>query len=222
LQELDSAKKVVKNIERELEDWKMNFPKISSPMVKVLWAGWESDTFTLQRAGWQISAEQDISSMRFRLAIKHPNFRIYGLGDLMDYGEYAEFKDNVYRQYPPVHIKYMASRMDIHVYDNLSNMNPIDCEPQFNIKETQVKSIEDFMIFRPINKANEIIVPDFQVRELLDLILKKQDPKQAEIRENKRKEWRKFTRQVNDAETISVEQNLDNRNDIVAQLICIR
>ncbi len=160
--------------------------------------------------------------MRFRLAIKHPTYRIYGLGDLMDYGDFAEFKDNVYRKYPPVHIKHMVSRMDVHVFDDLSKFNPIDCEPQFNMRKEQVKSIEDFMIFRPINKATEIIVPEFEIKDLMDMIIQKQDPKQAEIREKRRKEWRKFSRAINEANTFSVEQELDNRNDIVAQLVCIR
>lgn len=161
--------------------------------------------------------------MRFRIAIKHPNFRIYGLSQLIDYGEYQEFfsSHHAFARPIPIVIQHMVSRMEINLMDNLTSFRPIDAEPQL-MMERQVKSIEDFLIFRPINNAKEIIVPDYQVQDLLQMIIAKQDPKQAELRENKRKEWRKFQREINQAERIDVENVLDNRSDIVAQLVCVR
>lgn len=209
-------------LSERLKIWKMNYPKISSPRCDVVWAGWRSDTFTLQQAGWQFSAEQDIAAMRFRFAIKHPNYRIYGLSQLVDFAEYQEFYGNHRFDRPaPLVINHMVSRAESRLIDDLSKFNPVDCEPQLNM-ESKIKSIEDFMIFRPIDKAKEIIVPDFQINDLLKMIIEKQDPKQAEIREKKRKEWRKFQREINEAQTINVEEVIDNRSDIVAQLVCVR
>lgn len=200
----------------------MNSHRISSPKTKVLWAGWESDTFRLQQAGWQVSAEQDVASMNCRFAFKNANCRIYGLTNLVNYADmYDAYRDgNFHRQLPPLIIQYMASRMEIRLYDDLSKMQPIDTQPNLLINE-EYKNIEDFMIFRPIGKANEIIVAPQEVSQMLDLIIKQQNPKQKDLREKKRKEWRKFTREVNDLSIINFEEKIDPRDKIVAQLITI-
>lgn len=199
--------------------------RISSAICKVFWAGWESDTLTLQKQGWEISAEQDIASMRFRIALRHVGLRIYGLSQMIGYAEFRDLysSDNMMgRPTPPIHIQYMASRMEINIIDNsMQNFYPVDAQPSIMINQ-QRKSIEDFMMFRPIGKANEIVVAEYDVAELLDMIKNKQDPKQAEIREKKRKEWRKFQREINqEGASIQYEQQIDNRNNIVAQLITI-
>lgn len=195
----------------------MNSLRISSPICKVFWAGWESDTLSLQRQGWEISSEQDIASMRFRIAIRNVNYRIYGISQLIPYEEFREVYtgDNYNGNTPPIYIQYMASRMEINIMDDLSKFEPVDALPSVIINK-QRKNIEDFMMFRPIGKANEIIVSDYEVKELMDMITKKQDPKQAEIRERKRKEWRKFTQEVNEVASIQYEKEIDN-----AQLITI-
>lgn len=140
---------------------------------------------------------------------------------------YADFRDTygsdmMYgRPTPPIHIQYMASRMEINIIDNNFNaFSPVDAQPSIMINQ-QRRNIEDFLMFRPIAKANEIIVADYEVSQLLEMITKKQDPKQAEIRYKKRKEWRKFTREINDGASVQYEQQIDNRNNIVAQLITI-
>lgn len=123
---------------------------------------------------------------------------------------------------PPVTIQYMASRMEINIIDNkFDAFQPVDAQPCVIINQ-QRRNIEDFMMFRPIGKVNEIIVADYEVKELMEMITKKQDPKQAEIREKKRKEWRKFQREINqEGLRVDYEQQIDNRNSIVAQLITI-
>lgn len=187
-----------------------------------MWAGWESDTYRLQEAGWQLSAEQDITSLRCRFAFKHPNFRIYGLSNLINYAEFYDSYSQdkgIFRQLPPLVIQYMASRMEIILYENFKNFQPIDAQPSIITEEK--KNIEDFMIFRPIGNTKELIVTPQQVPELLDLIIAKQDPKQKEIREKKRKEWRKFAREINETQAISIEEEIDPRKNIVAQLITV-
>lgn len=204
----------------------MSSLRISSAICKVFWAGWESDTLSLQRKGWEISAEQDIASMRFRIAIRNVNYRIYGISKLIPYEEFREVYVGDNPRYqgmtPPIHIQYMASRMEINIMDNdMDKFHPIDALPSVVINKKR-KSLEDFMMFRPIAKSNEIIVADYEVGQLLDMIKNKQDPKQAELRERKRKEWRKFQREINSqGMSIEYEQQIYNRNNIVAQLITI-
>ena len=200
----------------------MSYPRISSPITKVLWAGWESDTLRLQQAGWQLSAEQDIMTAQVRFTFKNPNCRIYGLSNLVSYADYFDsYKDGqFYRQIPPLIIQYMASRMEINIFDNLAKFRSVDTLPNI-VEEIQKKDIEDFNIFRPIGNIKELIVTPQSVPELLDLIIQKQDPKQKEIREEKCKKWRKFAREINQAEMIKIEEEIDPRKNIVAQLITI-
>lgn len=200
----------------------MNYHRISSPVTKVLWAGWESDTLRLQQAGWEVSAEQSIERLNYRFAFKHPNYRIYGLTNLIKYDNFydAYMHGQFVNELPPLTIQYMASRMEIRLLDNLTKFQPVDCVPNLSINE-QIKSIEDFMIFRPIAKEGEIIVAPETVPELLDLIIKKQDPKQKELRELKRKQWRQFTREINEGTVVNFEQEFDPRKNIVAQLITV-
>jgi len=196
---------------------------ITSPITKVRWAGWESNTHQLQRTGWQISAEQESHKHSIRFAFKHPNFRIYGISQSVDLAMYWDntfHHKNPFATLPVIDINYMASRMEVVLYDDLTKFEPIDATPSFNTMER--KNIEDFMIFRPIGNAKEIIIAEPEVSGLLDMILKKQDPKQEEIREKKRKEWRRFISKINEeGMRIDYEKIEDNRNNIVAQLITV-
>ena len=111
----------------------------------------------------------------------------------------------------------MASRFEINLCDNFSKFVPIDTQPSFVTSD--INNIEDFNIFRPIGKVNEIIVSKQETPCLLEMILKNQDPKQKEIREKKRKAWRKFSKEINNEKIISYENIVDNRSNIVAQLV---
>jgi len=207
----------------------MSFPRISSPITKVYWAGWESDTLRLQKAGWELSTEQDIYRQSIRMAFRNTGYNIYGISNPISREECLDMKsmfinghprsDLVFNYFPPLTINYMASRMHVELREHSMEFMPIDATPAFETRE--VKSIEDFQIFRPIGNPKELIVTPDSVPELLELIMKKQDPKQFEIREKKRKEWRKFTREINQAESISVEERIDPASSIVAQLITI-
>jgi hypothetical protein len=159
--------------------------------------------------------------MRFRVAIKHPHYRVYGLSDLLPFDQYYEVlsSQNPFKELPFINIMHMASRMEINLMDNLSNFNPVDCVPSFT--EMERKSIEEFSIFRPIAKQNEFVIPKHSVPELLGMIVDLQKPIQADIREKRRKEWRRFAREINQAERIDYEQIQDNREEIVAQLITV-
>lgn len=178
--------------------------------MKVFMAGFESDTFRLQRQGWQISAEESISRYTLRIAIKHPQLKLYGLSSEIDH-RMMERDLGARSSGLEVEIGHLSGGIDVitHVggMPPMAEFNPVDAEPRILFAEP--KSIDDFKIFRPLAKEKEIIVPRESVSELLLRINMLQDPKQAEIREKKQKEFRKFNREVN-------EYNL--ATDIVAQI----
>lgn len=203
-----------------------SFETIKNPIFKVHWAGWEADTLSLQRNGWQISAEQDMMRMAIRFAFKHEAYRIYGVSDLVSeldvmgyHGRFNPKMTGTFREFPTVTIRHMASNIDVIVHTNFSSFTPINAVPEFLTQER--KHIDDFKLFRPIDKINEIVIARPNAEGLLQEILKLQDPKQAEIREKRRKEFRRFNSimegmSFDDASKIALPSS-----DIVAQIVAV-
>lgn len=146
--------------------------------MRIEWGGWESTTTRLQQMGWEISAEQDIRFMGVRLALRHQDFKMYGLTSMLDLGVWEdlhrfEVDAALFR------VQYMASRMHVQIREDLTRFKPIDAMPQM----VEIKEIEDFKIFAaPLARTEEIIVDPDEVDRLLELIKEAQGPKQADIR----------------------------------------
>ena len=148
--------------------------------VKLHWAGWETNTYRLQQAGWSLSAEEDIRDMRMRLALRHEGHRIYGLTAGVDFdfmGARYNAMDMVRAtEAMTIPVQHMASRLTVQSYEHGGfNFRPIDATPQF--LERRIQSIEDFAHFAtPLARTQEIILPEESVPELLERILKLQQP----------------------------------------------
>lgn len=52
---------------------------IKNPIMEVHWAGWRSDTLTLQNNGWQLAIDDDPLRRQLRVALHHPAFDLYGI-----------------------------------------------------------------------------------------------------------------------------------------------
>lgn len=166
--------------------------RLFSPIIKVHWAGWESDTYRLQQAGWSISAHQDPHRAQLQIAIKHPAYRVYGLSDAIDvrYME-TQVKGNASFDYLRgliIPFRYMSNDLRVICNDlNIGEFSPVDTKPQ--IMTMQERSIDDFKIFKEsICRTDEIIVEPAKVSEILKQIIGAQSIKQKEIREKRRKQ----------------------------------
>ena len=225
--------------------------------IRVRWAGWESDSYSLQQEGWQIAAEQGLIETKYdsligRVALKHPNFNMYALSQnfefsrsslLMD-GRYTRFEHDVagsfeeqlMKRIPYINICYMASRMVVNISEDISRLQPVDARPVYDgayrmlgegtdIIRCERKDINDLMIFKPIAKDKEFIIQQAAVPELLDIILDKQKDVQKKIREKRRKDFRKLSRRIEemrlDNPSLIIENEIDNRNEIAAQIITV-
>jgi len=154
---------------------------LSYPM-KVHWAGWESDTYRLQQAGWSISANQDVCRMQIRLAIRHDAAQMRGLSAGVDYDYYAMNKVD-YRTMMPV-IPFNVMGRDVRVTEfgdpaAWGAYQPIDAMPQF--VERRVSRLDDLVHFAPsLARTQQIILPEDSVPELLERIRKLQEPARIE------------------------------------------
>lgn len=171
-----------------------NFLRTFNPICQVYFAGFESDTLRLQRAGWQLSMEQLYDRNMLRLAMKHEGARLHALSAPVSYQAMALLNPN-YQQPVPIEfqIQYMASNMQFEIHPVRGSMSfaAVDAYPTF--EEIKRVRFEDAIPFKPINhEASEIVIARESVPELMQRILELQDPKQAEIRQKLRKEaWRK-------------------------------
>lgn len=170
---------------------------LQSAPVEVRMAGFTSTTTALQLSGWQISVEHfamyERATTRFRVAFKHDGLKQVAMGccDLDDRwlartsGEPTSFL-NWFKQIG-IEINYMAPMIQIIEMPwsgGVGQWTAIDARPQI----TQAKSLEDIAIFKPIKSEDfEIYIHQKDELEILDLLLKKQVPKQAEIRQNKKR-----------------------------------
>lgn len=172
-----------------------NSARTYNPICPVHFAGFESDTLRLQRAGWQISAEQLVNRHAIRLALKFEPARVFALTNAVSMKDFYEWDQRGRSVSCPIgfHVQHIANdmRFQIMPMSYRPSFAPIDATPAF--EERQEVRFEDLIPFRPLSiDAPEIVIAQADVSELLDAIIKKQDPKQKEIRERvRRDEWRK-------------------------------
>lgn len=175
-------------------------PRILSQPCDVYWAGFKSNTFALQQAGWGIAVEQDFVDGRIRLLINNADWNLYAFSNF-DSCDYFGIGYEVRREHPVFHIRHCSPRIQVtNVMDDFSNFRQVDAMPQYTSAE--IKNIEDFGIFAvPMTRTEEIIVEPADVYTLLEQIKKMQSPEQAEIRERNRRRDREG------ASTVSQRQN---------------
>lgn len=191
-------------------DFLQNF-RILNPILKLHWAGWEATTPTLQRAGWEISVEQDIQYRTIQFVLRHSVYKIYALTDRidLDYMEVARIPFNTVLENMVINVIYMSSKLEVRAHMNPLRFSPLNAEPEYNTC-FEFKDIEDFKIFAPIQiPQHKIIIDPNNAELMLSRILELQDPKQKEIRYKRRKEITKFLRENTDnVGSLKVKDNL--------------
>lgn len=177
-------------------------PRILSRPLRVHWAGWETTTFRLQKCGWKLSAYQDIRGSRIQMALRHDGLQIEGITNELSY-EYERALDMRERDYVNSIVltvqRMLGEQVMLRTVGELPMWSPVDAEPRYT--EEKIVRLEDFAHFAgPLIRTNEIIVPEESVPELLERILKMQQPgRMARIREELRGEHRpqqKFHAQI--------------------------
>lgn len=176
-------------------------PRLLSRPLRVHWAGWETNTSHLQAAGWKLSAFQDIRGSRLQLALRHEGVGIEGITQPIDY-RFEQALDMRERQYVESLVLNVQGMLGEHVMLRMSaevEFSPIDAAPRYTAE--RITRLEDLAHFAgSLIRTNEIIVPEETVPELMERILKLQQPARlARIREELRGEHRpeqKFHAQI--------------------------
>jgi hypothetical protein len=165
-----------------------NIPHILSRPLKVEWAGWFTDTYKLQAAGWQISAEQDVFGGYMRLAMMHEGLQMRALSDTIVF-DYHMARERWYEYLPTIRFRMLSVGREIRIHHQeraFADFGPIDAKPTFTT--TTISRMEDLVHFAaPMVRTRQIIIPDESVPELMERILKLQQPARTDrIREEMR------------------------------------
>jgi len=152
--------------------------------IRLEWLGWETDTYRLQRNGWELSAEQDVMRRRMRIALRHSRCGVQGVTSVQDW---------VYQypgQSPHEYERGMRHPMSIDIARNIviqgseeSSFMPIDGYMSYSTVK-QMRDLNDMAHFRTIGgpAVKDILLKEASMDEILEFALKKQEPNQEQIR----------------------------------------
>jgi len=164
--------------------------RLMSQPVRVRMAGWESDTYHLQGAGWELSADQDVSRGTMRLALHHKEMGITALSAVVDW-RYEVHSHNFRAELPIVHVEHFGRSRTIMVHGMggglpMAAFQPIDAVPSFTTVEPQC--LEDLVHFASFEQKR-VILPAETVDDLMRRILDLQEPaRQAYFLEEAKRE----------------------------------
>lgn len=192
----------------------MSYPNnyfLQSAPFKIYWAGFESDTLTLQNNGWNVAVEDRFDYLfgmhEVRFILRHEMLDLYCV-TYMNTFEFQDLTNLAFKDSKHLQFRIQVIGKNIH-YQTLpefcfSSIQEIDCRPSFT--EVNYGSISDLSIFKTLIKPDSaLIVEPEKISELLKKIVEAQAPNQAEIRERiRRGEARDNVKQTLHAQILSV------------------
>ena len=193
---------------------------VKSNIFKVNFAGFSAYGHHLAERGWDFSAYQGHSMRSFtydlQLIMRHAASNLTMISQLQAY----DLNDVLYNQ-RNITLRDRADNAPFEVVgvqiDNRSSFImpmvkqrdvdfsrreffPADMSPNYERIDLSQLDFNKFGVFRRTNEAANIFLPEKTVNELMEEILKKQAPVQAEIRANRKREefMRDFNRNANE------------------------
>lgn len=206
---------------------------MQSMPVTVRMAGFESTTTRLQSQGWQISVETfrmvDRAASQVRVAFKHDGLKQVALGhmELGDEFFYAMTSSmeqmHQYWRNIGIEINCIAPCIQLHcvAMRDAPSFAAIDARPQMGeLNNKKILDLSTIALFKPIKYSEkedfEIYVHQKDEKELLEILLKKQDVRQKEIRQNmKRRAYMERDTVTQELPTMTDKINTDIRAQIM-------
>lgn len=169
--------------------------RVLSRPIKLVWAGWETDTYRLQQAGWRLSVDQDFYGQRMRIMMSHSVMQMQAICDevAFDYYRAAMDWEGLYIRDMVVPCQAMGRTVQIHMHGTspiFDRARPIDAQMQ--MVQNNLSDLHQLVHFAPaLTRTHELILPEAEVPDLIQAILERQDPdRQKRLREALRAEQR--------------------------------
>lgn len=151
--------------------------------MEVRFAGFSSDTLSLQEAGWRLAVEEDFQHGAIRMLMRHEGLGLYMVADDAAFDYFMHARQQIRPRQPIFVVRYAARSLNSQVCNlDFSKFTAVDAMP--HRAPVSFRRIEDFALFgAPLVKTEEIIVEPQSVAECLDLIRKMQAPELAAVRQ---------------------------------------
>ena len=128
-----------------------------SPICKVIFAGFESDTYTLQKAGWQIACNRMADRDSLYIIMHHPKANLNCMSNEVDISHiYSQAQLNgIIFTIQAVNVVYQIFNQPFSMPSAsfFNDFVPVDVDPFY--REIAHVSLKDFDIFLPINKTTK-------------------------------------------------------------------
>jgi len=209
---------------------------IKSPITHIDFCGFRSTTLALQNSGWSVNAYQRRDDMSYShvinfmlnhgdlgLTLLTNSFMFDMLSMLNNSSSPTDYLRDMSFQvcgaslgHQNNFIPNIMARPEVDIVATRPgslNFNRINCEPQMQQIDLRTIDLSKFALFNPINSEANIYVPKASANELLDILLEKQAPKQAEIRKKRRRE--------SSDGMYEIDENSKPNDNIMAQIIAI-
>lgn len=149
--------------------------------MRIHWAGWETDTYRLQQAGWELSAANDPSSFHVQLAMRHKALQVEGMSDHINVRDLEDFRGHVVEV--GARLAHRFTVTSAYGREMVGRFNPIDATPTVVERPSNI-SIGELGIFKTVQRADrEIYLSEASMSQVMDAALSLQDPRQEEIRQ---------------------------------------
>lgn len=166
---------------------------------RVIFAGFESDTWKLQQAGWRLAAHEDFMRGTLNIALHHPDAGVEAMARELRYNFHGSPRGGEVLTF---HVHHINSKIMIQTMPAF-DFHDVDARPCFTTEPP--RCMADLGIFaRPLVRTEEILIEPSSVSECLDLIRRLQAPGLAEIRQRN-----------------SVREHVQGREQFHAQILSI-
>lgn len=162
--------------------------RLLSPPIQVLWAGFRSDTLTLQQNGWSISVREDPFhplNASFHIAIYNEHLQLGGISKRVDYQfmlmthEMPLFMQEVRVRDLSIRIEHLGLNFTARKTPWFDEFQPIDATPRY--EEIVIRELSDLILFKYIKPDQaEYFLEKATVEQILDIALSKQNPDREE------------------------------------------
>ncbi|MDA3808623.1 MAG: hypothetical protein PF440_12015 [Thiomicrorhabdus sp.] len=160
--------------------------------IPVHFLGWESDTYTLQKHGWELAISKDEYAMQWRLLLRLPEQHLVGLSDVIQLDDvrgavYDRFFNGGLGMDKVAFRVEIAQRIDAsHHMIQENYTQAIDAEPVVSSLEFTMEDLFHGQYFRPLGGGKEIFLKKASVEEIMQIALDKQEPERVAIQTRRR------------------------------------
>lgn len=187
--------------------WGYSHPELMGEPIRLHWLGWYSDTFALQRMGWQF-AEQAIQSSyddHHVLRMRHQDAQVVGQTQKFPYRRMLHNSMHLRGLQLDCNLSHrlIVQQMEMPQLE----FEAVDTEPMWTDRRSYQHEVHMATYFRPVPEApQEIFLKQASMDQILEFALEKQEPEQARIRQEMLK--RKQLEEYNQANRVEAQLRL--------------